>query len=94
MIRLLMLAFAAALIASAADGRPNCKKGVPCGNTCISAGMECRMTPPIPPHRGGAPATTQPAVGPYRLDNEGRCIDANGQVAKQYLCVNPTRHHS
>jgi len=93
MIKLLTLAVAVAVIAGAADGRPNCKRGVPCGNTCISAGMECRMTPPVPSHRSGAPATHPSAGPPYRLDIEGRCHDAGGRPAKQYLCAASPAHH-
>jgi hypothetical protein len=48
MTKLLMLTFAIALIGGSADGKPNCKKGVPCGNTCIQAGMTCHMTAPTP----------------------------------------------
>ena len=91
MIKLLTLAVAIAVIAGGADGRPNCKRGVPCGNTCISAGMECRMTPPVPSHASGAQAT-HPSEGPYRLDIDGRCFDANGRPAKQHLCAAAPPH--
>jgi hypothetical protein len=57
MTKLLMLTFAVALIGVAADAKPNCKKGVPCGNTCIQAGMTCHMTTPTP---APTPSSTPP----------------------------------
>lgn len=43
---------------SALSAQPNCKKGIPCGNSCISATKTCRIgtTPPAPP-----PSTPQPS---------------------------------
>lgn len=41
-ISLLILALAACAAAPAA-AQKNCKKGIPCGNTCISADKVCRI---------------------------------------------------
>ena len=48
MRRLVIAAVAVLALASVADAKPNCKRGVPCGNTCISVGMACNMNPPKP----------------------------------------------
>lgn len=42
------------LVVSAIDGQPRCRKGIPCGNSCISASKTCRIdgstsTPSRPP---------------------------------------------
>ena len=47
----LVLAFImAALAPSAVAAQKNCRKGIPCGNTCIAADKVCRIggTPPAP----------------------------------------------
>jgi len=41
--------------ASAALAQKNCKKGIPCGNTCIAANKTCRV---------GTPAASKPAQAP------------------------------
>ena len=67
MNRLLMLAVAA-LIAFpvAADAQKNCRKGIPCGNTCIAANKVCRIgTPAAPPTATPTPARSDStAVAP------------------------------
>jgi hypothetical protein len=42
------------LAASSAEAQRNCKKGIPCGGTCIAANKTCRVGAPIAP--------TNPAV--------------------------------
>lgn len=43
------------LAAMPADAQPNCKKGIPCGNTCISATKTCRIgTRPADPKKESA----------------------------------------
>jgi hypothetical protein len=44
-----------------AAGQKNCRKGIPCGNTCIAANKVCRIGTP------SAPPATQPA--PVRSDS-------------------------
>ena len=53
------------LVVSNAEGQKHCRKGIPCGNTCIAANKVCRIgtpstpatTPPLPT---AAPARTAP----------------------------------
>lgn len=50
-----------ALFASRADAQRNCKKGIPCGNSCIAANKVCRIgTSP-------APRDPQPTAQPQTL---------------------------
>ena len=40
-----------------AEGQKNCRKGIPCGNTCIAANKVCHVgTPSTPPTTSPAPA--------------------------------------
>ncbi len=44
------------LIAGSAEGQKNCRKGIPCGNTCIAANKVCHIgTPSTPPTTSTAP---------------------------------------
>jgi hypothetical protein len=49
--RVLLLAVAAfGVFPVAADAQKNCRKGIPCGNTCIAANKVCHIgTPSTPP---------------------------------------------
>ncbi len=48
-IRLLLLALVSAGIPVSAHAQKNCKKGIPCGNSCIAANKTCRIgTTPAP----------------------------------------------
>lgn len=49
--REILICVALASIPSVADAQPNCKKGIPCGNSCIAATKTCRIgtTPPASP---------------------------------------------
>jgi hypothetical protein len=49
MTRFLIAALTALALATAANAAPQCKTGVPCGNTCIAKGKVCHVTPPAPP---------------------------------------------
>jgi hypothetical protein len=40
-----MVALAFVLVPSVADAAQRCRKGIPCGNTCISATKTCRVGP-------------------------------------------------
>jgi len=45
------------LLASNAEGQKNCRKGIPCGNTCIAANKVCHVgTPSTPPTTSTVPA--------------------------------------
>jgi hypothetical protein len=45
------------LVASNAESQKNCRKGIPCGNTCIAANKVCHVgTPSTPPTASPAPA--------------------------------------
>lgn len=64
----LFLAAIAALAAAPAAAQKNCKKGIPCGNTCISADKVCRIggsssSGTVAPRPLAAPATS--AAGPF-----------------------------
>ena len=50
-MRSFIVALAALAFATSASAAPNCKVGVPCGNTCIAKGKVCHVTtPPAPKH--------------------------------------------
>ncbi len=53
MTKLLAVAFTVAMLAGSAYAAPNCKTGVPCGNTCIAKGKVCHVTPPKPDCKKG-----------------------------------------
>ncbi len=64
----LLLATIAAFAAAPAAAQKNCKKGIPCGNTCISADKVCRIggsssTGSVAPQPLAAPAP--PAAGAF-----------------------------
>jgi hypothetical protein len=54
------------LVVGNAEGQKNCRKGIPCGNTCIAANKVCRIgTPSTPPTTSPAPARSDStAVAP------------------------------
>lgn len=56
---------AVALAPEQASAQRNCTRGIPCGNTCIAAGLTCRVgtTPPPPPPKPAA----APAAPPVKL---------------------------
>lgn len=58
---LVVLASLCAIPLSLAGAQRNCRTGIPCGNTCISANRTCRVGT-IPSAPTGAP-TTQPVPG-------------------------------
>jgi len=46
------------LLVGNAEGQKNCRKGIPCGDTCIAANKVCRIgTPSAPPTTSPTPAT-------------------------------------
>ena len=51
------------LIAGSGEGQKNCRKGFPCGNTCIAANKVCHVgTPSTPPTTSPAPASSDSAA--------------------------------
>lgn len=44
--KLATAALALVLTVHAASAAPNCKTGIPCGDTCIAQGKECHIAPP------------------------------------------------
>ena len=68
------------VLASPADAQKNCKKGIPCGNSCISAKKVCRIG-------GGGdyrPASRSPALGIVDASGETSEWVANSQNGKTY----------
>ena len=50
------------LAVSYAEGQKNCRKGIPCGNTCIAANKVCHVgTPSTPSSTSPAPASSDSA---------------------------------
>ena len=61
-----VVAFAVAALASPAAAQKNCRKGIPCGNSCISATKTCRIrtAPALAPEKATAEkATAHPVAG-------------------------------
>ncbi len=53
------------LAVSNAEGQKNCRKGIPCGNTCIAANKVCHVgTPSTAPTASPAAASDSTAVAP------------------------------
>ena len=51
------------LAVSNAEGQKNCRKGIPCGNTCIAANKVCRIgTPSTRPTTSDTPARSDSAA--------------------------------
>ena len=59
---------------SMAGAQPNCKKGIPCGNSCISSNKVCRITGTSPAKASGEGL---PAVSPVAIDTSPRKVHAD-----------------
>ena len=47
------------LVVGNAEGQKNCRKGIPCGNTCIAANKVCHIgAPSAPPTTSSSDSTT------------------------------------
>src|SRR5207245_7339315 len=57
-VRYALFTFLSLLALSNAEAQKNCRKGIPCGNTCIAANKVCRIGTP------SARPTTSPAPAP------------------------------
>ena len=59
-----MLTFLALFLPLAtAEAQKNCRKGIPCGNTCIAANKTCRISSNRPPAATVAPAPHRSSGG-------------------------------
>jgi hypothetical protein len=76
-ITALTLLLGTALMSSPSlEAQKNCRKGIPCGNTCISATKVCRI--------GGGSATAETSVTPLAPNSEARWV-ASSRGQKYYL---------
>jgi hypothetical protein len=62
------------LASTTADAQRVCKRGIPCGNTCIAANRTCRVGP------GKAAGAPQGAAGTAMVGGAG-CTPASGAGA-------------
>jgi hypothetical protein len=58
MMRLLIVIALMAFLATPAEAQRRCKKGIPCGNSCISANKVCHIGAPAPPPPSPLPRDT------------------------------------
>jgi len=50
------------LVVGNAEAQKNCRKGIPCGNTCIAANKVCHVGTPSTPTTSPAPASSDSAA--------------------------------
>ena len=88
-MRLILLLFTACAfsLASPVAAQKNCKKGIPCGNTCIAANKVCRVGTPTPPAARITPPGLTTLVpdsleGPWVASPRGRVYYANSVACK------------
>lgn len=67
--------------AVASEAQPNCRKGKPCGNTCIAQNRTCRVGPP-------SPASTTPRAAPSQAN---RLVSAEEATPLPWLAGSSTR---
>ena len=79
------------LAVSNAEGQKNCRKGIPCGNTCIAANKVCRIgTPSTRPTTSDTPATANStAVAP--TNNMAWVGSSRGHTYYQHGCTTAKR---
>jgi hypothetical protein len=73
-------------ISSAVEAQKNCRKGIPCGNSCISASKVCRIGSSEPAGRAPEyviPSTVQPLVP---SEPEQWVAQARGRVFYRASC--------
>ena len=63
LVRLTFLALAFALLPRDAHAQKNCKKGIPCGNSCIAANKTCRIGATPAPSSADTKRVVQGSVG-------------------------------
>jgi hypothetical protein len=64
---MLCAVFASALALESLDAQPRCKKGIPCGNSCISATKVCRIGSADPPPPPPPSSPILPMISPRSL---------------------------
>lgn len=74
--RCLVVAAALAVIVPIADAQKNCRKGIPCGNSCISPTKTCHINSAPPPaaNPSTAPVAAPAAVTPPHRDSGGAAV--------------------
>lgn len=81
-MRILLGVLAFVLLAAPLEAQRNCRRGIPCGNSCISASKTCRIGSP-PPASTSAP---QPLVSRSASRNaEGARFVASTRGRTYYL---------
>lgn len=95
MPRSILLALLIAILPAAAFAQKVCKKGIPCGNTCIEANKVCRIGSSAPtPAASAAPRATRTdtttvagATAPWVASSIGRTYYRNGCAGASKLKV-------
>src|SRR5438477_10345888 len=79
------------LAPSNAEGQKNCRKGIPCGNTCIAANKVCHVgTPSTPPTTSSTPARSDSTtVAP--TTNTACVAPSRGHTYYRHGCTTATR---
>ncbi len=62
---------AVAVLTSSASAQKHCRKGIPCGNTCIAATKTCHVQTVSPPASNDAPLSRDTAKSAARSTTEG-----------------------
>ena len=86
--RLFIIGVVALLVSThSANAQKNCRKGIPCGRTCIAANKVCRIESG-PPARAEAPAPARAAVEPWRFSvgTSGAWVGSARQTYYRALC--------
>ena len=79
------------LVVSNAESQKNCRKGIPCGNTCIAANKVCHIgTPSTPPTPSAAPARSD-SMTVASKDSMAWVASSRGQVYYRRGCSNANR---
>jgi hypothetical protein len=63
-MRLIIAAMVILILLSRSAGAQNCRKGIPCGHTCISASKVCHIGSSPAPVAQPAPPSSAPAISP------------------------------
>src|SRR5687768_4550801 len=74
-MRRIVLALAVAfLVPVALEAQKNCKKGIPCGNTCISATKTCRIGTTAPASAAAGQSVAEQAAAPATASGEAAWV--------------------
>jgi hypothetical protein len=90
-VRYALFTFLSLLVVSNAEAQKTCRKGIPCGNTCIAANKVCHIgTPATPPTNQPAPARSDStAVAP--TSSMGWVASSRGHTYYQRGCGTANR---